>query len=132
MQVGNKNSRLTIHFSRDFASHLKPPGLFGKVLVDSIEDITANKIYAALGRCEIKNLVDLYFLSKDGYTIKDYFESAQQKDAGLSYETLAYSLNQFEIFETPAFMVKPVAVHELKNYLESTITWLIEQSAPSN
>ncbi|NUO82118.1 hypothetical protein HUU05_18770 [candidate division KSB1 bacterium] len=48
----------------------------------------------------------------------------------MAYETLAYSLSQFEILQIPAFMNSPLTVEELQHYLESAIRWLIEKSAP--
>jgi hypothetical protein len=129
-RVGPQENPMTLHFSKDYSAHLKSPNRFGVILVDSLEDITANKICATLGRTELKDLIDLYFLDKAGYTIASYFEMAKQKDGGLSFETLAYTLSQFEIVEIPPFMIKPVTVEELKKYLETTIEWLIKKSAP--
>lgn len=129
-KVGSPESPLTLHFSSEVPFRVKPPNRFGEILVDSIEDITVNKICAALGRTEIKDLVDLYFLDKAGYTIADYFALARQKDGGLAHETLAYTLSQFEITQIPSFMLAPLTVEELQHYLEATIRWLIEQSAP--
>jgi predicted nucleotidyltransferase component of viral defense system len=129
-RVGSKDEPLTIHFSKDYATHIKPPNHFAGILVDSIEDITANKICAALGRTEIKDLVDLYFLDKAGYSIPEYFDIAQQKDGGLAYETLAYTLSQFQISEIPPFMIKPLTVDELAQYRNTTVDWLILKSAP--
>jgi predicted nucleotidyltransferase component of viral defense system len=129
-QVGHKDDSLTIHFSKDYTTHIKPPNHFEGVLVDSIEDITANKICAALGRTEIKDIVDLYFLDKAGHSISNSFDAAQQKDGGLAYETLAYTLSQFEISEIPPFMIKPLTVEELRQYCDTIIAWLIQKSAP--
>ncbi|MDZ7292671.1 MAG: nucleotidyl transferase AbiEii/AbiGii toxin family protein [candidate division KSB1 bacterium] len=129
-RVGPKENPVTIHFSKDYAAHIKPPNQFEEILIDSIEDITVNKICAALGRTEIKDLIDLYFLDKAGYSIPNYFDIAQQKDGGLAYETLAYTLSQFKISEIPPFMIKPLTVEELKQYQETTIEWLIRKSAP--
>ncbi len=131
-RVGPKDDPLTIHFSKDYAAHIKPPNNFEGLLVDSIEDITANKICAALGRTEIKDLVDLYFLDKAGYSIPNYFDAAQQKDGGLAYETLAYTLSQFQISEIPSFMIKSLTVDELRQYRDTTLDWLILKSTPSS
>jgi len=129
--VGPKEEPLTLHFSKDYSDHLKPPNRFGEILVDSLDDITANKICATLGRTEIKDLVDLYFLDKAGYAIANYFDLAKQKDGGLAFETLAYTLSQFKISKIPPFMISPLTVDELKRYLEETIQWLLSQSPPS-
>ncbi|NUO79480.1 nucleotidyl transferase AbiEii/AbiGii toxin family protein [candidate division KSB1 bacterium] len=131
LRVGAPDAPLTLHFSRDYAASIKPANRFGNVLVDSIADITANKICAALGRTEIKDLLDLYFLDQAGYTIPNYFELAQQKDAGLAPETLAYTLSQFQIDAIPAFMIKPVMIADLELFRKNTIAWLIEKSVPA-
>lgn len=128
--VGPPGNPLTLHFSKDVLFRVKPPSRFGDILVDSIEDIAANKICAALGRTEIKDLIDLYFLDVAGHSISAYFDLAQQKDGGLAYETLAFTLSQFDILTVPSFMIKPVTVDDLKQYLETTIEWLIRKSSP--
>ncbi|MFQ5627187.1 MAG: nucleotidyl transferase AbiEii/AbiGii toxin family protein [bacterium] len=129
-RVGSAENPLTLHFSKDYSPHIEPPNRFGEIIVDSLQDIAANKICAALGRTEIKDLVDLYFLDKEGYSIPNSYEMAQRKDGGLSWETLAYTLSQFEITSIPAFMIKPVTVEALQQFLGKTIEWLIRQSAP--
>jgi predicted nucleotidyltransferase component of viral defense system len=129
-RIGPIENPLTLHFSKDYSPHTKPPSRFGEVFVDSIEDITTNKICVALGRTEIKDLVDLYFLDKAGYSIANYFDLAKQKDGGLAYETLAYTLSQFQILKIPSFMIKSLAVDELEQYRETTIEWLLRKAAP--
>ncbi len=129
-QVGLKEDQLTIHFSKEYSAHVKPPNHFTGILVDSIEDITVNKICTALGRTEIKDLVDLYFLDKAGYSVAAYFDLAKQKDGGLAYETLAYTLSQFQLAEIPPFMIKPLTIEELRRYRDETVDWLVQKSAP--
>ncbi len=131
LRIGTVKEPLTLHFSRDYAAHLRLPNSIGKILVDSIEDIMANKICAALGRTETKDLIDLYFLKQAGYTIPDYFEPAQAKDGGLSADTLAYALSQFELTDLPAYLINPLALPALKQFQAETIAWLIKKSAPS-
>lgn len=129
-QVGAAGDQITLHFARDFAPHLHSPNSFGSIVVDSIEDIAANKICAALGRTEIKDLIDLFFLDQAGYTVPGFFDAAKLKDAGLSWETLAYTLSQFHVSWIPPFMLKSVTIENLQCYLESTISWLIQQATP--
>jgi predicted nucleotidyltransferase component of viral defense system len=129
-QIGTIQTPLTLHFAKDYTPHTKPPTVVNKIIVESICDITTNKICAALGRTEIKDLIDLYFLDQADYTIADNFEIAQQKDGGLTFESLAFTLSQFSISEIPANMIKPITVLELERFLESTIEWLIRKSTP--
>ena len=53
------------------------------IQVDTLHEIMLNKITTLISRCEIKDLVDLYFLEQEGFLIETYFEEAQQKDGGL-------------------------------------------------
>ncbi len=128
--VGEKDDFLTIHFSKDVSYHVKPPNHFGNVIVDSLEDIMANKICAVLGRTEMKDLVDLFFLDQAGHKIDQYFSFAEQKDGGLTHDSLAYALSQFDVIEIPKFVIKPLTIQELKNYLESLIEHHIHLSRP--
>ena len=129
-QLDSTDNPLTVHFALESVPQIKPTESFESILVDTIEDITANKICTALGRTAIKDIIDLYFLDKAGYSITHYFKLAQQKDAGLTSESLAYTLSQFEFTEIPNFVLKPLKIAELKQFIESTIKWLINKSTP--
>jgi hypothetical protein len=62
---------------------------FGKVAVDSFEDIAVNKIRAILGRdpSEPKDFVDLYFiLRRSAFTLEYLLERAKKKEAALDRE----------------------------------------------
>lgn len=130
--IGDGSDFLTLHFAKDVSYHLKPSNAFEGIVVDSLEDIAANKICAVLGRTEMKDLIDLFFLDQAGYRVSEYFAHAQQKDGGLTDETLAYALSQFSIKRIPKFMIKPVTTDELKKYLESLIERLVRRSLPSS
>ena len=56
---------------------------YGNVIVDSIENIGANKLTAILGRTEPKDFVDLYFLLHAGCGFDDLLQKGQEKDLGL-------------------------------------------------
>ncbi len=47
---------------------------------------------ALLGRGDIKDLVDLYFLTETGIDVLGYFDAARRKDGGMEATTLAYVL----------------------------------------
>jgi predicted nucleotidyltransferase component of viral defense system len=128
--IGKGNDFLTLHFAKDVPYHLKPSNHFDGIVVDSLEDIAANKICAVLGRTEMKDLIDLFFLDEAGYGVSEYFTHAQQKDGGLTDETLAYALSQFRIKRIPAFMIKPVTTEELKQFVDSLTEKLIRRSLP--
>src|SRR3989338_10923596 len=57
---------------------------FEGITVDTLVDITANKICTVISRAEIKDYIDLYFLGRAGYPLENYIQEAQRKDAGVS------------------------------------------------
>ncbi|HIE29692.1 TPA: hypothetical protein EYP66_20680, partial [Candidatus Poribacteria bacterium] len=92
---------------------------FGNVVVDSLEDICCNKICAIVGRGEIKDYIDLYFLHQYGYSIKKYLSFAQKKDSGVSKATIAYVLSEVKFLEIPDYMVKPLSIEELQAFFQA-------------
>jgi predicted nucleotidyltransferase component of viral defense system len=56
---------------------------FARLTVDSLDDLIANKLCALLGRGDIKDLVDLYFMTAAGIDVLDHFEAARSKDGGM-------------------------------------------------
>lgn len=92
---------------------------FGNVVVDSLEDICCNKICAIVGRGEIKDYIDLYFLHQYGYSIKKYLSFAQKKDSGVSKATIAYVLSEVKFLQIPDYMVKPLSIEELQAFFQA-------------
>ena len=85
---------------------------FGVVRVDTLREITANKVCTILARSEIKDLVDLTALLKAGQPLEQALEDARQKDAGVDPATLAWLLSEITISSEARLPggVDPVAV----------------------
>ncbi|MBI2358282.1 MAG: nucleotidyl transferase AbiEii/AbiGii toxin family protein, partial [Deltaproteobacteria bacterium] len=103
---------------------------FDGIVVDTLDDITANKICTVISRAEIKDYIDLYFLARAGYPLENYIREAQQKDAGVSQAMLAYLLSEFRLSKVPDFMVAPVSLEELQEYFQSLARKLAVESFP--
>jgi len=86
------------------------------VQVDTLHEIVLNKIATLISRCEQKDIVDLYFLERDGYRIEDYFAEAQQKDGGLDPAMISMLLNSMKIVELPDYMIEPLTIEELQTF----------------
>ena len=73
----------------------------GNIPVDSLIDITTNKILAVFGRLEPKDYIDLFviFTRKD-LKFSEMFELAKQKDTGLSEFYFANTIADADKFET--------------------------------
>jgi predicted nucleotidyltransferase component of viral defense system len=50
---------------------------FGDIRVDTLREIIANKLCTLVGRTELKDLIDLYFLEKRGYDLMTHLPDAQ-------------------------------------------------------
>ncbi|MBL7077722.1 MAG: nucleotidyl transferase AbiEii/AbiGii toxin family protein [Kiritimatiellae bacterium] len=88
------------------------------VRVDTLHEIVVNKITTLISRCELKDIVDLCFLEKDGYRIEDYFEEAQQKDGGLDPAMVSLLLDSLQITELPDYLIKPLSLAELCAFVD--------------
>jgi predicted nucleotidyltransferase component of viral defense system len=92
---------------------------FGAVIVDSLENIGANKISAIFGRTEGKDFVDLYFILQTGHDLARLIDDAKQKDSGISEFWLAGMFRQVDALTRLPTMLKPLDLETLKTfYLE--------------
>jgi predicted nucleotidyltransferase component of viral defense system len=103
---------------------------FDGIVVDTLADITANKVCTVISRIEIKDYIDLYFLGRAGYPLENYVALAQQKDAGVSQATLAFVLSEVRLLRVPDFMIAPVSIVELQTYFHSLARKLAVESFP--
>ena len=92
--------------------------LFKNVRVDTLHEIFVNKITTLISRCEVKDLVDLYFLEQEGMCIEDHFEEARQKDGGLDPAMISSILKSLQIAEMPDYLIKPLSLDELRLFVE--------------
>lgn len=103
---------------------------FDGIVVDTLADITANKVCTVISRIEIKDYIDLYFLGRAGYPLENYIALAQQKDAGVSQATLAFVLSEVRLLKVPDFMIATVSLVELQEYFHSLARKLAVESFP--
>jgi len=88
------------------------------VRVDTLHEIMVNKITTLISRCELKDIVDLYFLEKDGHRVEDHFEKAQQKDGGLDPAMVSLLLDSVKVTELPEYLIKPLTLEELCSFVD--------------
>lgn len=69
---------LKIDFVSYYFEHLKPTNFLGSLAVDSIEDISVNKLLSISQRTASKDFVDLYFILKK-YTVWDLRHGVEHK-----------------------------------------------------
>ncbi len=88
--------------------------------LDSRENILANKITALIDRAHPKDVADLYFLLRDGLTIKQALIDASGKAAGVNPLLVASVLEEFDYERLAAVnWIAPIAYVEVRTHLVS-------------
>jgi hypothetical protein len=90
---------------------------YGNIRVDTLREIMVNKVCALIGRTEIKDLVDLYFLSQRGLRVVDHLADAQKKEGGLDPAMISYLLADVRVERAPDYLLQPVDVAELNRFI---------------
>lgn len=103
---------------------------FDFVKVDTQLEIGINKICTLLGRTELKDIIDLYFLAKNGFDIKENIEKAKLKDGGVDPAILSYLLSQFKVSKLPDYMIEEVSVGELEAFIADLKKLMAEIAYP--
>jgi len=104
---------------------------FGPVVVDTLREIGVNKICTLLGRFEVKDLIDLYFLEKGGFDILTNLSLAEKKEGGLDPAVLSHLLSQYSSLEIPLYLqLKPLAPQDLSHFVDSLRRRFAEKAFP--
>jgi len=122
---------LQVDLVRDFGPQYGEHQRFGNVIVDSIENIGANKLAAILGRTEPKDFVDLYFILRAGHDFDDLLAKARGKDLGMQPFYLAGTLLQVRQIQYLPATTPPVTLPELQEFIVSLSERLVDQLHPS-
>ncbi len=130
-RLSRKGESVIVDFVREVVPQIsEEKNRFEGIVVDTMADITANKVCTLISRAEVKDYIDLYFLARAGYPLEDYIKPAQQKDAGVSQAMVGYLLSEFKLSKVPDFMIAPVSLEELREYFETLAKKLAVDSFP--
>jgi len=91
-----------------------PPPVEG-VVVESFADLRAAKLTCLLSRAEPRDLVDVMFLDRAGYSPESDLPLALRKDAGIDPAVLAWLLRSFPTTPLPQMLV-PLSAEDLVRY----------------
>lgn len=117
---------LRVDVAHDNAPRLAPDGaLVDGIKVESLQDQRANKLSAVLGRSALRDLVDLYFLSKAGWPTLEGLADATTKDGGMDPGWLAWALSQINIVELPG-MIAVLHLDELRVFRDELVIKLLD------
>jgi len=121
---------LVVDLARDLSPQIdeEKPEIHG-IRVDTTREIMANKLCTLLSRAELRDLVDVRALDREGLSIEEHLPLAVKKDAGLTAAQLAWVLSQIEIGDdaTPPGGVSAI---ELQAFVESLIQRLAAMAYP--
>jgi hypothetical protein len=85
--------------------------------IDTLCEIGTNKICTLLGRSEVKDIIDLYFLNKNGFDIIAHIDAAMKKDGGLDPATLSYIISSIKIKELPDYLLETISLNDLNQFI---------------
>lgn len=121
---------LVIDLVKDTGPQLHPDKLErDHIVIDPADEILANKLTALVGRAEERDLIDVMFLERAGYSVEAALPVALAKDGGCTPATLAWLLSEITI---PDGIVLPAGVSptELRAYVTDLIARLLVLAAP--
>jgi len=130
-KLSRKGESVIVDFVREVVPQVsEEKNRFEGIMVDTLDDIAANKVCTLLSRAEIKDYIDVYFLERAGYPLEKYIKAAQRKDAGVSQAALAYLLSELRLSKVPDFMIASISLKELQEYFEYLARKLAVESFP--
>lgn len=106
-----------------------PQQRFGRIRVDSPEEIFANKLCTLLSRAEIRDLVDVRALEAAGYDLQEALASGARKDGGLTPGQLAWVLSEVRL-GADAHVPGGCTVDELRAFLVGLLARLERLALP--
>lgn len=130
--ISRKTDAIVVDIVREYVPQMfaEKPVING-IRVDAPEEILANKLCALLSRSEIRDLIDVFTLEKNGYRIEDVFAAAASKDGGLTPAQLAWILSQISLSDELNLPAE-ITVDELRKYLENLINRLTNLAFPDS
>lgn len=105
--------------------------LFGNIRVDTLREIAVNKVTTLISRCELKDLIGLYFLRGAGYEVVGLFGEAQKKEGGLEPAMISFLLSQVSVECPPDYLIAPLDLDELRQFVADLQTTMGESSFPT-
>ena len=126
-----KKEELKIDLVREQKVHFGKLRIFGKVRVDSVENIGSNKITAIFNRTEAKDFIDLYFiLQKKLFSFQKLLQDAKKKDLGMNEFYLAHMLLEVKNLKNFPKMLTPFNKKSMEKYFVSLANKLLLKAKP--
>lgn len=89
-----------------------------------------SKVAILVGRCELKDLIDLYFLRERGFDAVELLPDAQRKEGGLEPAMVSYILAATKIDDIPEYLIASLDVDDLRRFVSELQTRMSELAFP--
>lgn len=126
----NRGESLKVDFVRDVGPQFGEKKIANGIIVDSIDNIGANKLCAILGRTEAKDFIDLYFILKDGVSFDFLFKLAKEKDLGMNEFYLAGTMLEVKNLKNLPRMIKSIDMDAIKDFFVNRANHLLDLIKP--
>lgn len=91
----------------------------GAIRVDTMREIGVNKMCTILGRSEIKDFVDLYFLDQAGFKVIEHLDDACKKDGGFDPAIVSHILSEVHVNKIPHYLLRPLTIMDLQEFIRT-------------
>ncbi len=108
-----------------FKRKYKPANIIDFVRLSSYKDIASDKAYAIGRRPEYRDYVDLFFILKEGFTLKKIIDDSKEKfSAEFSEKLFLSQLIYFEDIKdfTIEFINNPLSIEEIKSFFKNIVS----------
>lgn len=128
LEIASGTETLRVDVASDSSRRLvEADTLVGPIRVESLRDQRANKLVTLLGRSELRDLVDLYFIERAGLPALDGFEDALEKDGGMDPAWFAWAVSQIELSPLRG-MTAPLDADELRRFRDALQAGALERA----
>jgi hypothetical protein len=121
---------LQVDLIRDFGPQFGQHTLVGAIVVDSMENIGANKLLSILSRTEARDFVDLAFILRAGYGFEGLLAKALEKDQGVQPFYMAGALRQVQHLRLLPSTTPPLTLADLQDMISALADQLLDQLRP--
>jgi hypothetical protein len=126
-----EGSSLKLDLVRDVGPQFGEKHVCNRIVVDSLDNIAANKVTAILGRADVKDFVDLYFILQTGYDLKSLLAQAKQKDLGLTEFYLGHMMRQVTRLDAMLELFEPLSLQTLQEFYLRLADELLREASPA-
>ncbi|MBI5525889.1 MAG: nucleotidyl transferase AbiEii/AbiGii toxin family protein [Deltaproteobacteria bacterium] len=125
LTVSRSEEGTVVHLAQESPFLLEPPvpaTEFPGLMVGSLPDIAAGKLLALFGRAMVRDFIDVYFLTKERFTVQQLCDFAARKDPGFDQYWLGVAMERIETFPDDSpdlhMMVKPCAMADMRAFFK--------------